>query len=111
MIHDGYFFLLGVERCLYIQLFRESLSGKVHATIIPKGVVGSFKFTVPLLEHFLENLKKMARDAMDVCSRVINESHKSRFDCYSVRISVLIIFSRALFSDNLSQNSCIQLEI
>ena len=28
-----------------IQLFRESLSEKVHATI-PKGIVGGFKFTV-----------------------------------------------------------------
>ena len=30
-------------RC--IQLFRETLSEKVHATI-PKGIVGSFEFTV-----------------------------------------------------------------
>ena len=30
-------------RC--IQLFRERLSDKVHATI-PKGIVGGFKFTV-----------------------------------------------------------------
>ena len=31
--------------CLYIQLFRERLSEKVHATI-PKGIVGGFEFTV-----------------------------------------------------------------
>ena len=30
----------------HIQLFRERLSEKAHATI-PKGIVGSFKFTVP----------------------------------------------------------------
>ena len=29
----------------YIQLFRERLSEKVHATI-PKGIVGGFKFTI-----------------------------------------------------------------
>ena len=33
---------------------------------------------------------------------VLKESNKSRFDCYSVRNSVLHIFS-----DNLSRNSCI----
>ena len=31
--------------CCYIQLFRERLSEKVHATI-PKGIVGGFEFTV-----------------------------------------------------------------
>ena len=31
--------------CLCIQLFRERLSEKVHATI-PKGIVGGFEFTV-----------------------------------------------------------------
>ena len=35
-----------------IQLFRERLSEKVHATI-PKGIVGGFKFTV-----LQRNLKK-----------------------------------------------------
>ena len=52
---------------------------------------------------------------MDVCLRVLfNESSKSRFDNYRVRNSVLIISHitfrdcRAhIFSDNLSQNSCI----
>ena len=32
------------ETVLCIQLFRDRLSEKVHATI-PKGIVGSFKFT------------------------------------------------------------------
>ena len=40
-------FLISVRPCniLYIQLFRERLSEKVHATI-PKGILGGFKFTV-----------------------------------------------------------------
>ena len=33
----------------------------------------------------------MAREAMDVCLRVLKESNKSRFDSYSVRKSALII--------------------
>ena len=40
----GYTFKL-IERALRIQLFRERLSEKVHATI-PKGIVGSFESTV-----------------------------------------------------------------
>ena len=57
----------------------------------------------------------MAREAMDVCLRVLKESNKSRFDSYSVRKSVLIISHITFrdcrvhsFSDNLSRNSCIQ---
>ena len=33
----------------------------------------------------------MAREAMNVCLRVLKKSNKSRFDSYSVRNSVLII--------------------
>ena len=39
-------------RCSRIQLFRERLSEKVHATI-PKGIVAGFEFTV--LPHLLES--------------------------------------------------------
>ena len=39
-----------------IQLFRERLSEKVHATI-PKGIVGGFKFTV-----LQRNLKELTRN-------------------------------------------------
>ena len=53
---------------------------------------------------------------MDVCLRVLKESNKSRFDSYSVRNSVLIIFHISfrvcnvhIFSDNISRNSCISL--
>ena len=60
-----------------IQLFRERLSEKVHATI-PKGIVGGFEFSV-----FQRNLKELARKAMEMCLRVLKESNKSRFDSYS----------------------------
>ena len=62
---------------LYIQLFRERLSEKVHVTI-PKGIVGGFGFTV-----LQRNLKELARKAMKMCLRVLTESNKSRFDSYS----------------------------
>ena len=63
--------------CFY-QLFRERLSEKVHATI-PKGIVGGFEFPV-----VPKNLKEsVAREAMDICLRVLIESNKSRFDNYS----------------------------
>ena len=60
-----------------IQLFRERLSEKVHATI-PKGIVGGFEFTV-----LQRNLNELARKAMKMCLRVLTESYKSRFDSYS----------------------------
>ena len=54
----------------------------------------------------------MAREAMDICLRVLKESNKSRFDSYSVRNSVLnvshITFRDChvhIFFDNLSRNS------
>ena len=62
---------------LCIQLFREWLSEKVHATI-PKGIVGGFEFSV-----FQRNLKELARKAVEMCLRVLKESNKSRFDRYS----------------------------
>ena len=60
-----------------IQLFRERLSEKVHATF-PKGIVGGFEFSV-----LQRNLKELARKAMEMCFRVLEESNKSRFDSYS----------------------------
>ena len=55
----------------------------------------------------------MAREAMDICLRVLKESNKSRFDNYPVKNSVLIISDITFrdcrvhtFSDNLSRNSC-----
>ena len=60
-----------------IQLFRERLSEKEHATIL-KGSVGGFEFTV-----LQRNLKELARKAMKMCLRVLTERNKSRFDSYS----------------------------
>ena len=61
-----------------------------------------------------KKFERMAREAMDVCLRVLKESNKSRFDSYSVRKSVLIISHITfrdcrvhIFSDNLSWTSCI----
>ena len=88
-------YLFGIS----IQLFRERLSDKVHTAVL-RGIVGGFEFT--------------ARVAMDVCLQVLKESNKSRFDSYSVRNSVLIIYHITfrdcrvhIFSDNLYRNSCI----
>ena len=48
------------ESALYIQLFRERLSEKVHATN-PKGIVGVFK-----VHWFSKKFERMAREAMVV---------------------------------------------
>ena len=68
-----------------------------------------------LIHCFSKKFQTMAREAMDVCLRVLKESNKSRFDSYSVRKSVLIISHITFpdcrvhsFSDNLSRNSCMQ---
>ena len=62
---------------------------------------------------FSRKSERMAREAMDICLRVLKESNKSRFHSYSVSNSVLIIFHlnfrvcrMHIFSDNLSRNSC-----
>ena len=59
----------------------------------------------------------MAREAMDVCLRVLKESSKGRLDSYCVRNSVLIVSHVTFrdcrvhfFSDNLSRNSCINIQ-
>ena len=55
----------------------------------------------------------MAQEAVGVCLRVLEESNKRRFDSYSVRNSVLIIFlitfrdCRVHIFADLSRNSCI----
>ena len=46
---------------VHLQLFRERLSEKGHATI-PKGIVGGFEFSV-----LQRNLKELARNAMEMC--------------------------------------------
>ena len=94
-----------------IQLFRERLSEKVHATI-PKGIVGGFEFAV--LQRNLKEWHKRPWELMGVCLRVLKESNKRSFDSYSVWNSVLIISHITfrdrrvhIFADNLSRNSCI----
>ena len=57
-----------------LQLFQERLSEIAHATI-PKGIMGSFKFTVPWLQHFREIWENDSS----------KKSNKSRFDSYSIR--------------------------
>ena len=55
----------------------------------------------------------MAREATDICLRVLKESNQGRFDSYSRQEQCvghtpyyLSESSRAHFSDNLSRNSC-----
>ena len=95
-----------------IQLFRERLSEKAHATV-PKGIVGGFEFSV-----LQRNLKELARKAMEMYFGVLEESNKSRFDSYGCQEQCidhipyyLSGLSRAHFSDNLSRNSCIRLRL
>ena len=66
------------------------------------------------VHSFSKKFQRMAREAMDVCLRVLKESNKSRFYSYSVEESALIISHITFrdcrvhsFSDNLSRNSCI----
>ena len=47
---------------------------------------------------FKESQDRTAREAMDLCLRVLKESNKSRFDSYKVRNKVLII-SHITFRD------------
>ena len=62
-----------------------------------------------------KKFERMAREVMDICLRLLKESNKGRFESYSVRNGVLIIFHITfrdchvhIFSDNLSRNSCIR---
>ena len=61
-----------------------------------------------------KKFERMAREAIDVCLRILKESNNRRFVSCSVRNSVLIISHITLrdcrvhiFSDNLSRNSWI----
>ena len=93
-----------------IQLFREGLSEKVHATI-PKGIVGGFECS-----DLQGNVKNWYGRPRTYVLRVLKESNKSMFDSYSRQEQCidhipyyLSGLSRAhFFSDNLSRNSCIK---
>ena len=74
-----------------------------------KGIVGGFEFTV-----FQRNLKEWHERPWTLSLQMLKERNKNRFDSYSVRNSVLSISHITfpdcpvhIFSDNLSQNSCI----
>ena len=78
--------IINPSRTTDIQLFRERLSEKVHATI-PKGIVGSFELS--LLQR---NLKEWHEMPMDVCfANAKGKQQYRRFDSFGVRNSVLII--------------------
>ena len=69
------------------------------------------------VHHSSKTFKRMAREAMDVCLRMLKESSKGRLDSYCVRNSVLIVSHVTFrvcrvhfFSDNLSRNSCINIQ-
>ena len=93
-----------------------------RGTAISRKVVGKIARDNPerycgwfLVYCFSMKFQRMAREAIDVCLRLLKESNKSRFNSYSVRNSVLIISHITFgdcrvhsFSDNLSGNSCIR---
>ena len=92
-----------------IQVFRERLSEKVHATT-PKGIVGSFE--CPVLQRNLKELHGRPRTYVCECQRKVK---KLVLTATVVRNSVLIISHITfrdcrvhIFSDNLSRNSCIR---
>ena len=92
-----------------IQLFRETFSEKVHATIAKGIIVDGF-----WVHYSSEKFERMARETMEVRLRMINESNKSigSTASYSVRDRVLIISHFTfrdccvlIFSNNLSPDS------
>ena len=72
------------EPNICIQLFQESLSEKVHATI-PKGIVGGFEFNV-----LQRNLKEWHKRPW-TCLRLLKEATKVGSTDYTARNRVLII--------------------
>ena len=91
-----------------IQVFRERLSEKVHATT-PKGIVGSFE--CPVLQRNLKELHGRPQTYVCECQRKVKKLVST---ATVVRNSVLIISHITfrgchvhIFSDNLSRNSCI----
>ena len=91
-----------------LQVFRERLSEKAHATT-PKGIVGSFE--CPVLQRNLKELHGRPRTYVCECQRKVKKLVST---ATVVRNSVLIISHITfrdcrvhIFSDNLSRNSCI----
>ena len=78
---------------------------------MPKGIVGGFALT-----EFFQEIEKNGTIGHERVFASAKESNKIRFDSYSVRNSVLIIYpilpfgiAAYLFSDNHSLHSCIQM--
>ena len=93
---------------IWLQLFWERLSEKVHATIL-KGIVGGF-----WVQCSSKKFEKMVREAMDLCLKVLRKATKlsstatvSGTVYWSYPILPFGIVVCTFFSDNLSQNSCI----
>ena len=88
-----------------IQLFRERLSEKVHATI-PKGIVGSFEFTF---------LGTRGHGCLFARAKGKQQKQVRQLQCQEHCIDHIPYYlsglSRALISDNLSRNSCIYKQI
>ena len=80
-----------IENKIHIQLFRERLSEKEHATI-PKGIVGV------LSALFFKIFERMSREATDICLRVLKESNNRVGSTATVRNKVFII-SHITFQD------------
>ena len=105
---DLRFFLKSLSSSLHIQLFRERLSGKVHATIL-KGIVGGFEFF-----FFKEIWKNWHERPWKCVGERQRKTTKVGSTATVVGNSVLIISHVTfrgchvhIFSNNLSRNSCI----
>ena len=94
---------------LWIQLFRERLSSKVHATI-PQSNVGGFEFTVPQ-RNFKEGQEKAWTNVCECqrkMSKVGSTATVSGTVYWSYPILPFEIVTCTFFSDNHSRNSCIR---
>ena len=96
------------DRYSWIQLFRERLSRKVHATIL-KGIVGGFEFSF----FFSKKIERIVTKGHWIVFTRAKESNKSRFDIYSRQKQCIdhipyyfAGLSRAHFFRQPSRNSC-----
>ena len=97
------FLIWWMKDLLILRLFFPRLGTKLETlkdrhTAISRKVVGKSARDNPerycgwfWVHRSSKKFERMAREAMDVCFRVLKESNKNRFDSYSVRNSVLII--------------------
>ena len=93
---------------VHIQLFRERLSEKVHATI-PRGIVAGFEFT-PLQRNLKEWQERPWTYVCECQRKAKKAGSTATVVSYSVMIISHITFRDCrvhFFGDNLSRNSCI----